>query len=1332
LIASNRLSLPVRLVLGLLLAAYFLCGLAYVGLRYYVWPRLDQWRPQIVEQIAATVGRPVAIGRLESGFEGPLPRLTIDSLRIDEDDGTPALQVRRATAVLSLSSFLSGELRLDVLQLESPRLRVERIDERRLRVAAIDVALDGSADGIGVRRLLSQRRILVHDAVVEWVDRPADRRVTLEGVELAIGNVGRRHRVSLSLGQVGDAVGHAHAAFEVYRAAGSAPLDWRHWSGQAYAGIDGFDAQALRELLPLPLPLQMSLASGQGDLKAWATLDDGRLRSARLKLAARDLEWRQADRNLHAAWLEADIAATHARHGYAVRVQHLQAQVGESRLATLGEQTLDLDEGGRVLGGRLSLAPFDAAEAVALARELPLEAATLERLARLRLAGRVKSLDATWRSGPQPDYDAAIDFDGLSLRYSGDNSDGGSGTRADSRSRRAGDKAGAAATGETELPWFENLSGEARVTPGRGQLRVRARNATLGFPGIFAEPAVPLQEIAADATWTVDTSGEQPAVAVEVGELRFANADAAGVVKGSYRTGGKGPGVVDLQGALERADVARVARYLPLQIEAPVREWAQASILGGRSSDARFRLRGDLYDFPYGDPRTGEFSITAQVVDGVLNYAPGWPQIERFQGTVAFERLGMRIQMRSGAVFGVRLSNAQATIRDFAKPTLLVEGAGEGPASDMLRFVNESPVATRIDDFTRDTQVRGDARLAVKLTVPLDDLDRSEVAGSVRFLGNDLRLDNTIPPFSGVSGALEFTDQGLALRDVAGTFLDGPLRVRGETPEPGRFLLQAEGTVTARAMRAVVDNPLTQALAGAANYRARNDVRRRASTVTIESDLAGLSSSLPAPLAKAAAERWPLVVSATPEMPDDPLARPRRDEIRVALGHGLRMVLQRERDPKTEKLLIRRGSLALNAEPVLRESGLSLVLNETRIDVDAWTPLLRRARVLESDAARSAEFAEGFSLMPSYVSATAPVVRVGGKELHDVVLGASRLGGFWSANVSSNEVSGFFNWRDATADQRIGTLSARFTRLVVPRTQVDALESLLDTAPSELPALDVVAEEFVLFDHALGRLELRATNSRQASRPGWLLESLRIANRAAELKATGSWAPGATAGVRPTRLQFALKLADSGGLLEIYGLHDVLRGGAGRIEGDLHWIGSPMAIDYPSLGGEFKLDIGKGQFLKADPGIAKLIGVLSLQALPRRLTLDFKDVFAEGFAFDRIAGDVAITHGIAKTSNLEIRGPQAQVRIRGEADIGHETQALTVEVRPELGAGIAPLAYGAMVNPVIGIGAFVAQLALRGQIEQILAYEYDVTGTWTDPQVVEKRRVIETPPSQMP
>ena len=77
------------------------------------------------------------------------------------------------------------------------------------------------------------------------------------------------------------------------------------------------------------------------------------------------------------------------------------------------------------------------------------------------------------------------------------------------------------------------------------------------------------------------------------------------------------------------------------------------------------------------------------------------------------------------------------------------------------------------------------------------------------------------------------------------------------------------------------------------------------------------------------------------------------------------------------------------------------------------------------------------------------------------------------------------------------------------------------------------------------------------------------------------------------------------------------------------------------------MDLERGQFLKAEPGLAKLLGVLSLQSLPRRLTLDFRDVFSEGFAFDFVRGDVAIAQGIAATNNLQMKGVNAAVLMVG-------------------------------------------------------------------------------------
>ena len=150
--------------------------------------------------------------------------------------------------------------------------------------------------------------------------------------------------------------------------------------------------------------------------------------------------------------------------------------------------------------------------------------------------------------------------------------------------------------------------------------------------------------------------------------------------------------------------------------------------------------------------------------------------------------------------------------------------------------------------------------------------------------------------------------------------------------------------------------------------------------------------------------------------------------------------------------------------------------------------------------------------------------------------------------------------------------------------------------------------------------------------------------------------------------------------------------------------------------GRFKVDVERGQFLKTEPGAARLLGVLSLQALPRRLMLDFRDVFSEGFAFDFFRGDVKIERGIASSNNLQMKGVNVAVLMEGQADLGKETQNLHVYVVPEINAGTASLAYAA-INPVVGLGTFLAQMLLRKQVSEAATREFWITGSWADPQV---------------
>jgi uncharacterized protein YhdP len=134
--------------------------------------------------------------------------------------------------------------------------------------------------------------------------------------------------------------------------------------------------------------------------------------------------------------------------------------------------------------------------------------------------------------------------------------------------------------------------------------------------------------------------------------------------------------------------------------------------------------------------------------------------------------------------------------------------------------------------------------------------------------------------------------------------------------------------------------------------------------------------------------------------------------------------------------------------------------------------------------------------------------------------------------------------------------------------------------------------------------------------------------------------------------------------------------------------------------------------------------VLSLQALPRRLLLDFRDVFQEGFAFDSVTGDVDMRQGVAFTNNLRMRGVQAVVLMEGQASLHNETQDLRVVVVPEINAGTASLAY-AVINPALGLGTFLAQMVLRKPLAEANTREFRVTGPWADPKV---ERVQRSPP----
>jgi uncharacterized protein YhdP len=463
---------------------------------------------------------------------------------------------------------------------------------------------------------------------------------------------------------------------------------------------------------------------------------------------------------------------------------------------------------------------------------------------------------------------------------------------------------------------------------------------------------------------------------------------------------------------------------------------------------------------------------------------------------------------------------------------------------------------------------------------------------------------------------------------------------------------------------------------------------------------------------------------------------PQRDMLEFELGNLLRARYLRDLSGATPRVLS--GGIGLLDAAPMPAAGVAANLNFASLNTAAWDALATRLGTSAADAGVADDY------LPDTIALRAQELLTGPRRLTKVVAGLALEQGLWRGNVDAEQLGGYVEFRPSARDAAGGTapgrVYARLARLSIPRSEVEQVESLLDQQPASVPALDIVVDDFELRGKRLGRLEIAATNlagSGEAPRE-WRLSRFNLTTPEAQLTASGHWAAlGTTAGAGSARrravMDFRLNLADSGALLDRIGYPQVVRGAKGQISGQVSWLGSPLTLDYPSMTGQLNVAIERGQFLKVDPGAARLLGVLSLQALPRRFALDFRDVFDEGFAFDGIGGDVKIVQGVAQTRNLRMRGVQAGVLMEGSADIARETQDLRVVVMPEVNAAAASILY-AVINPTVALGTFLAQMLLRKPMSAAGMREYQISGPWADPKVerVDARPADALPPDRDP
>ena len=1346
----NRLShhLLGALLTGLVVLYFIFCT-TVIGLRYLVLPNIERYKPDVEQMASKALARPVTIATIHASWHGLNPHLVLNNVVVHNRRGEPALSLPQVAATLSWKSLMVADLRLETLQINRPDLEVERTAEGKLYVGGVLVEQTANDDGKGLNWLLSQRQIVVRNGWVRWRDAQRGApELKLEKVDLLLQNQWRHHRFSLKatppveLGAPLDLrVDFTHPSFA------SRISDIRRWTGTVYADWRDTDLARWRPYFDYPVEVR----AGTGAVRAWLDFDQARVASFTADLSltglwtrlARDLEplaLKQANGRISASEVlanGADGVPTLGALGHAVALTDfsMETEDGLKLPSTTISETFVAASGKAPQRTEVRATLLDLQTIASFVGRLPLDATRRHLLAEIAPRGVLSDFAASWEGDyPQVSaYRVKGHFSGLSIAP----------RPARPARAAAGDHAGQNAV--AALPGFKNVSGRIDAGEQGGSISLASRDAVLQLPGYLADPILPFSQFDLQAKWALRDKGQ---LQVDIDNLRFRQAAMSASVSGTYQTtlspdGAKSPGVADLSAKISEFDIGQTGRLLPLQTPPRLREWLSGALVGGRAHDVNVVLKGDLAHFPFhGNQRQhGQFQVSGKLDDGSLNYTPGrlaadnvkplWPLLEKIRGNFSFERARMEIHADSAHTGKVALGNVDATIADLLdhEHVLDIRGASAGALQDYLQYTKDSPIAEWIGYFTEQSQATGNAKLTLKLQLPLARLPETKVQGALQFAGNDVTLEPAIPPLLQTSGELNFHEKGFALNNIRSTFLGGPATVTGGGQRDTDIAVRAEGAFTADGLRKAYPAPAMQRLlgriAGGSRYTAQINVRNKRPEIIVESALQGVGLDFPAPLKKAVGDAMPLRF----ELAAAPAASPGelRDELRLGLGRVIEARYSRRKpDDRHAAWQVVQGGIGIDAPAPQPGSGLMFNLALDRLDADAWRSLAASIAGKET-APDTGAAVQGDSGMRQYVAPDILAVRASelvimGKKLDNVVVGASHEGNVWQANVQSAQASGHVTWNESRSGRGLGKVTARLASLTIPESAAADMSDLMGdkSVTTQIPALDIVAEQFELNGKKLGRLELAANNVRTDAWREWRIGKLSIANPDGVLKATGKWT--IRDGENQSGLDYTLDIADAGRLLERFGFQHVLRGGRGSMKGTLAWTGLPFSLDLASLSGQVQLELAAGQFLKVDPGAAKLLGVLSLQSLPRRLTLDFRDVFSEGFAFDGIVASAGISHGIMTTDSFKMRSVSAAVLLDGSVDIVKETQNLNVVVLPEINVGAASVAYGLLVNPVIGLGTFLAQLVLRDPLTEAFTMEYQIAGSWKDPEIAKINR----------
>jgi uncharacterized protein (TIGR02099 family) len=740
--------------------------------------------------------------------------------------------------------------------------------------------------------------------------------------------------------------------------------------------------------------------------------------------------------------------------------------------------------------------------------------------------------------------------------------------------------------------------------------------------------------------------------------------------------------------------------------------WLDAALVDGHMRDGIGLAVGDMDDWPF-NGNNGRFEARGRIDDGSILFNANWPLMSGVDGDISFIANGFELK-GNGELAGVKIDSFEAGIADFRESLLHVGARTVDDSSHLLAMLRKSPLQASYGETLDNLAVSGPAAVTFDLLQSLRG-GGGKLTGEVELRGASLADKRWDLKFDNVRGTARYGGDGfdapaLAVRHKE---RDGVLTLRAGTPvrDPVNAF-EAELTAALSASDLLDRAPeldwlrpyihgTSQWTVGVTLPKVAPGSRAEPPTrLTLRSELQGTRLQFPAPLEKPAGEALSTTVSA---------ALPLGGGItEVAFGNRLALAA-RTSNGKTG-VQVTMGSNRVDREPPA--DGLVVTGRTPALDALEWIGLARS----------SAGEGDGGGLALNQVDVLAEQLLLIGGHFDQTRLRLRPEGGVIGVQLEGPALAGTLVVPDARGAAVRGQLARVHWQAAVPASASGDDAAADPINPSNIPPLALDIEDLRFGKTVLGQTVVR-------TRPladGLKVDQLTFRAPKQAIDVDGEWR-GVAAQAR-TQVAVRVDSENLGGLMDNLGYGGQLRGGQGQMQFDARWPGTPQAFQLAGLEGTLTLNARNGQLLEVEPGAGRVLGLLSVAQLPRRLMFDFRDFYSKGLAFNRVEGQVQFGDGVARTDNIVMEGPAADITIRGQADLRTQQFDQTIDVNPRSGNLLTVV--GAVAAGPIGaaVGA-AANVVLGKPLGAIGAKTYKVTGPWKDPVVdVVERDTPRAPP----